>query len=64
MKFAEFVPKVPRVLPDESSDFVNGFTSRRFYIGEISGIEYLYGLRDQSGMCLCVSKCTSHQPCS
>ncbi|CDS12547.1 hypothetical protein LRAMOSA04741 [Lichtheimia ramosa] len=44
----EFVPKVPRVLPDESSDFVNGFTSRRFYIGEISGIEYLYGLHDQS----------------
>ncbi|KAI8148722.1 hypothetical protein BJV82DRAFT_642239 [Fennellomyces sp. T-0311] len=44
----EFVPRVPRILPDESSDFVSGFTSRRFYIGEISGIEYLSGIREQT----------------
>lgn len=46
---SDFVPKVPRVLPDESSNFVNGFTSRRFYNGEISGIEYFNGLASHKG---------------
>ncbi|KAI8379424.1 uncharacterized protein BYT42DRAFT_514723 [Radiomyces spectabilis] len=41
----EFVPKIPGITLDESSLFVNGFTSRRFYIGEISGLEYSAGLR-------------------
>lgn len=41
----DFVPKVPSIFPDESSNFIGNFRSRQFYSGEISGIEYLIGLR-------------------
>ncbi|CAO0794100.1 unnamed protein product [Mucor circinelloides] len=41
----DFVPKVPSLFPDESSNFIGSFRSRQFYSGEISGIEYLIGLR-------------------
>lgn len=41
----DFAPKVPSLLPDESSNFIGSFRSRQFYSGEISGIEYLIGLR-------------------
>ncbi|KAI9473756.1 MAG: hypothetical protein EXX96DRAFT_596776 [Benjaminiella poitrasii] len=40
----EFVPRVRGVQLDDSSDFVDGFTSRRYYIGEVSGIEYMAGM--------------------
>lgn len=33
------------MFPDESSNFIGSFRSRQFYSGEISGIEYLIGLR-------------------
>ncbi|KAI8369570.1 uncharacterized protein BYT42DRAFT_503440 [Radiomyces spectabilis] len=46
----DFVPKVPSVQPDESSDFVNGFTTRRYHVGEISGIEYIPDNRTGSGL--------------
>ncbi|KAI8097412.1 uncharacterized protein BX664DRAFT_326316 [Halteromyces radiatus] len=45
----EFIPKVPSIHPDIASSFVSGFTSRRFYAGEISGVEYLYDLNEQPG---------------
>ncbi|KAI7904652.1 uncharacterized protein BX663DRAFT_431102 [Cokeromyces recurvatus] len=41
----EFVPQIRGVQLDDSSDFVDGFTSRRYYIGEVSGIEYMAGMR-------------------
>ncbi|KAI7893269.1 uncharacterized protein EV154DRAFT_600987 [Mucor mucedo] len=41
----DFVPKVPSIFPDESSNFIGSFRSRQFYSGEISGIEYLISLR-------------------
>ncbi|KAL7310917.1 Phosphatidylinositol 4-kinase stt4 [Mucor circinelloides] len=41
----DFVPRVRGVQLDDSSDFVDGFTSRRYFIGEVSGIEYLAGMR-------------------
>lgn len=41
----DFVPQVPSLLPDESSNFIGSFRSRQFYSGEISGMEYLIGLR-------------------
>ncbi|KAI9262886.1 hypothetical protein EDC94DRAFT_88967 [Helicostylum pulchrum] len=43
----DFVPKVPSLFPDESSNFIGSFRSRQFYSGEISGMEYLIGLRAQ-----------------
>jgi phosphatidylinositol 4-kinase len=48
----EFIPKVPSIHPDIASTFIDGFTSRRFYAGEISGVEYLYNLQDQSSECV------------
>ncbi|CAO3596291.1 unnamed protein product [Absidia cylindrospora] len=44
----EFIPKVQSIHPDIASTFVDGFTSRRFYAGEISGVEYLYNMQDES----------------
>ncbi|CAO3618813.1 unnamed protein product [Mucor hiemalis] len=41
----DFVPRIRGVQLDDSSDFVDGFTSRRYYIGEVSGIEYVAGMR-------------------
>lgn len=41
----DFVPRIRGIQLDDSSDFVDGFTSRRYYIGEVSGIEYLAGMR-------------------
>ncbi|KAI8973785.1 hypothetical protein BDF20DRAFT_823654 [Mycotypha africana] len=41
----EFVPRIRNVHLDDASDFVDGFTSRRYYIGEVSGIEFAAGLR-------------------
>lgn len=44
----EFIPKVPSIHPDMASTFIDGFTSRRFYAGEMGGVEYLDNLQDQS----------------
>lgn len=44
----DFVPRVRGVKLDDSSDFVDGFTSRRYYIGEVRGIEYLAGMRQNA----------------
>ncbi|KAI8636242.1 hypothetical protein BD408DRAFT_487034 [Parasitella parasitica] len=44
----DFVPKVPSLFPDESSNFMGSFRSRQFYSGEISGMEFLIGLRAQA----------------
>jgi phosphatidylinositol 4-kinase len=41
----DFVPKISGIRLDASSDFVDGFTSRRYYIGEVSGIEFSAGMR-------------------
>lgn len=41
----DFVPRIRGIQLDDSSDFVDGFTSRRYYIGEVSGIEFLAGMR-------------------
>ncbi|KAI8996972.1 hypothetical protein BDB01DRAFT_769342 [Pilobolus umbonatus] len=43
----DVIPKIPNVLPDDSSNFMNNFKSRQFYSGEISGIEFLISLREQ-----------------
>ncbi|KAG0179232.1 phosphatidylinositol-4- kinase [Apophysomyces sp. BC1034] len=40
----DVVPRVPSLSLDDASSFVNGFTSRRFYTGEIRGIEYIDSL--------------------
>ncbi|KAI8142097.1 hypothetical protein BJV82DRAFT_617170 [Fennellomyces sp. T-0311] len=40
----DFVPRVPGVEPDDASDFVYGFTSRRYYTGEINGMSYIAAL--------------------
>ncbi|KAI8974048.1 hypothetical protein BDB01DRAFT_807332 [Pilobolus umbonatus] len=37
----EFVPSIASVHLDDSSDFVNGFTSRRYYMGEVKGLEQM-----------------------
>lgn len=44
---SEFVPKLPTVELDDASNFVNGSTSRRYYIGEINGIARLQGEFDK-----------------
>ncbi|CAO3637256.1 unnamed protein product [Cunninghamella echinulata] len=44
----EYVPKVPSIHPDIASTFVSGFTSRRFFAGEVSGVENLYNLNDRT----------------
>lgn len=41
----DFVPRIHGIQLDDSSAFVDGFTSRRYYIGEVSGIEFLAGMR-------------------
>ncbi|KAF7723837.1 phosphatidylinositol-4- kinase [Apophysomyces ossiformis] len=40
----DVLPKVSSLFADNTSNFVNGFTSRRFYTGEIRGIEYIDSL--------------------
>lgn len=45
----EFIPKVPSIHPDIASTFVDGFTSRRFYAGEISGVKLLNNIQEQTG---------------
>ncbi|KAI9489020.1 hypothetical protein BDB00DRAFT_771435 [Zychaea mexicana] len=40
----DFAPKVPSVVPDDASNYVYGFTSRRYYTGEITGASYIAAL--------------------
>ncbi|KAI8079556.1 uncharacterized protein B0P05DRAFT_541070 [Gilbertella persicaria] len=35
----DFVPRVRGALLDDSSDFVDGFTSRRYYLGQVDGLQ-------------------------
>lgn len=46
---SDAVPRVPSLFPDDASGFVDGFTSRRFYTGEISAIEYIDDLQAHAG---------------
>ncbi|RCH96416.1 phosphatidylinositol-4- kinase [Rhizopus azygosporus] len=44
----DFVPNVPSVMPDESSNFLHEFRHKNFYLGQIRGMEYLISLREQA----------------
>ncbi|KAI8370194.1 hypothetical protein BD560DRAFT_329659 [Blakeslea trispora] len=44
----DFVPRVRGALLDDSSDFVDGFTSRRYHIGEVSGIQRMTNIHSNS----------------
>lgn len=46
----DFVPNVPSVIPDESSNFLHEFRHKNFYLGQIKGMEYLISLREQAGI--------------
>lgn len=43
--FTEFAPKVPNAIVDNASEFVNAFTSRRHYRGEVTGMELFKHLK-------------------
>lgn len=45
----DFVPNVPSVMPDESSNFLHEFRHKNFYLGQVRGMEYLISLREQAG---------------
>ncbi|KAL0081209.1 hypothetical protein J3Q64DRAFT_1850940 [Phycomyces blakesleeanus] len=45
-----FAPKISSISLDDSSNFVDGFVSKQFYSGEVSGIEYSAKTKSQFGI--------------